>query len=144
MRPASLLPPFVILGLAIAAAAPARAAEHGGEAKKEEAGADRKMTAPNVVTPVVRNGKLVNYLFVSIDVEFSDKADVLKLRDRAHFLRDAMLRASHRSALADPNDDFKLNYQAANPVFWQAATDALGAQNVKKVSITGVDSLNRR
>lgn len=144
MRPASLLPPFLILGLAMAAAAPARAAEHGGEAKKEEASGDRKMSAPNVVTPVVRNGKLVNYLFVSVDVEFTEKADALKLRDRAHFLRDSMLRASHRSALADPNDDFKLNFQAANPVFWQAAVEALGAPNVRKVSITSVDSLNRR
>jgi hypothetical protein len=55
-----------------------------------------------------------------------------------------LLRASHRSALADPNDDFKLNFQAANPVFWQASIEALGAQNVKRVSITGVDSLKRR
>jgi hypothetical protein len=145
MRPASLLPPFLILGLAMAAAAPARATEHGGESKKEEVpGADRKMSAPNVVTPVVRNGKLVNYLFVSVDVEFKDGADAMKLRDRAHFLRDSLLRASHRTALADPNDDSKLNFQVANPVFWQAALDALGAQNVKRVSITGVDSLKRR
>ncbi len=143
MRPASLLPPFLILGIAMAAAAPARASEGGGDAKKEQT-ADRKMSAPNVVTPVVRNGKLVNYLFVSVDVELKDGADAIKLRDRAHFLRDALLRASHRTPLADPNDDYKLNFQAANPVFWQASIEALGAQNVKKVSITGVDSLKRR
>ena len=147
MRPSSILPPFLIIAASLAlTAAPARAAGGGGhgEASKEEAASDRKMSAPNIVTPVIRNGKLVNYLFVSVDVEFTDKANVLVLRDRAHFLRDSLLRASHRTALADPNDDFKLNYQAANPILADATKEALGAANVKKVTITGVDSLNRR
>jgi hypothetical protein len=148
MRPCSILPPFLIIAAGLALApAPAHAAGGGGghgEASKEEAAGDRKMSAPNIVTPVIRNGKLVNYLFVSLDVEFTDKANVLVLRDRAHFLRDSLLRASHRAALADPNDDFKLNYQAANPVLAEATREALGAANVKKVTITGVDSLNRR
>lgn len=144
MRLGAFLPPILILVLATAAMTPAHAAGGGQEAKKEDAGAERRMTAPNVVTPVVRDGKLVNYLFVTVDVEFSDKADALKLRDRAHFLRDSLLRASHRTPLADPNDDFKLNFQAASPVFWQAAAEALGTQNIKKVSVGGVDSLNRR
>ncbi len=146
MRPSSILPPVMIIAASLAlTSAPAHAAG-GSEGKetKEETSADRKMSAPNIVTPVIRDGKLVNYLFVSVDVEFSDKANALVLRDRAHFLRDALLRASHRTALADPNDDFKLNYQAANPVLVQATKEALGATNVKKVTITGVDSLNRR
>lgn len=112
--------------------------------KKEDVTADRKVTAPNVVTPVVRDGKLVNYLFVTVEVELADGANALKLRDRAAFLRDSLLRAGHRASLADPADDKRLNYAAANPVFAAAATEALGAQNIKKVTISGVDSLKRR
>lgn len=113
------------------------------EAKKEEATADRKVVAPNVVTPVVRDGKLVNYLFVTVEVELTDGANVMQLRDRAQFLRDSLLRASHRTALADPADDKRLNYAAAKPVFTAAANEALGAQNIKKVNIGTVDSLRR-
>jgi hypothetical protein len=65
------------------------------------------------------------------------------MRDRAHFLRDSLLRASHRSVLADATDDMKLNYGAARQVFWAAAGEALGAANIKKLTITGVDSLKR-
>jgi hypothetical protein len=111
---------------------------------EKEAATDRQITAPNIVTPVVRDGKLVNYLFVTIQVDLTDNANVLKLRDRAHFLRDALLRASHRIMLADPDHDDKLNSQAALPVFKAATEEALGAANVKKVTITTVDSLRRR
>lgn len=113
------------------------------EAKKEEATADRKVVAPNVVTPVVRDGKLVNYLFVTVEVELTDGANVMKLRDRTQFLRDSLLRATHRTALADPADDKRLNYAAAKPIFIAAANEALGAANIKKVNIGTVDSLRR-
>jgi hypothetical protein len=113
------------------------------EPKKEEATADRKVVAPNVVTPVVRDGKLVNYLFVTVEVELADGANALKLRDRAQFLRDSLLRATHRTGLADPADDKRLNYAAAKPVFAAAANEALGAANIKKVNIGTVDSLRR-
>jgi hypothetical protein len=113
------------------------------EAKQEEAAADRKVVAPNVVTPVVRDGKLVNYLFVTVEVELADGANATQLRDRVQFLRDSLLRASHRTVLADPADDRRLNYAAAKPVFAAAANEALGAQNIKKVNIATVDSLRR-
>jgi hypothetical protein len=96
------------------------------------------------VTPVVRDGKLVNYLFVTVRVDLSSKANIMKVRDRAHFLRDALLKASHRNALADPAKDDKLNTPAAIAAFKVAAQQALGAANVKSVSIDGVDSLKRR
>jgi hypothetical protein len=132
---------YLVLALAppsaLAASAPAAAA------KTEEVGADRKVVAPNVVTPVVREGKLVNYLFVTVEVELADGANVMQLRDRAQFLRDSLLRATHRAALADPADDKRLNYAAAKPIFVAAANEALGASNVKKVNIGTVDSLRR-
>ena len=131
----------IMLALAVAAAAPA--ATSAAEAAKETA-SDRQMVASNVVTPVVRDGKLVNYLFVTVEVDFTDGANALKVRDRAHFLRDALLKASHRTLLADPARDDQLNKPAAEAVFRTAAIEALGASNVKSVTVTGVDSLRRR
>jgi hypothetical protein len=131
--------------LALAVVPPAAwASEAKPAAKAEEVTADRKVTAPNVITPIVRDGKLVNYLFVTVDVELTDGANAMKLRDRSQFLRDSLLRATHRTALGDPANDKQLNYAAAKPVFIAAANEALGAQNIKKVTIASVDSLNRR
>jgi hypothetical protein len=140
--------PFALLAAVVLSITPVAlpqlgmAAAYASEEKKEESG-DRKVSAPNIVTPVVRNGKLVNYLFVSVEVELSNGADLLKMRDRAHFLRDSLLRASHRTMLADATDDMKLNYGAARQVFWAAAGESLGPANIKKLTITGVDSLKR-
>ena len=128
------------LSLAVVALAPGVVAAEPVKA----IAADRQMVAPNIVTPVVRNGKLVNYLFVTVQVDFTDQANALKLRDRAHFLRDALLKASHRAALGDPSRDEKLNAPAAQAAFAIAARDVLGSANVKAVTIVGVDSLRRR
>jgi hypothetical protein len=114
------------------------------EKPEAENSADRQMVAPNIVTPVVRDGKLVNYLFVTVEVDFTDQANAIKVRDRAHFLRDALLKTTHRLPLADPTHDDQLDKPAALAAFRMAAKDALGAENVKSVSIVGVDSLRRR
>jgi len=131
----------LVASLALLSAAPAPSFASD---EPKEGSADRQMIAPNVVTPVVRNGKLVNYLFVTVEVDFSDQANAIKVRDRAHFLRDALLKASHRSQLADPTQDDKLNMAAATAAFRAAAIESLGAANIKSVSVTAVDSLRRR
>ena len=138
----SILATAAVLSLMPAAAPSARAAS-AEAGKPDEAENDRKVVAPNVITPVVRDGKLVNYLFVTVEVELSDSANLLKMRDMAAFLRDSLLRASHRAALGDPASDTKLNFAAAKQAFAVASVEALGAQNIKKITITGVDSLRR-
>jgi len=116
------------------------AAEEKKEAKSGEI--DRYIRAENVITPVVRNGRLANYLFVTVRVDLPEQGDVWKYRSRSHFLRDALLKAGHRTMLADAADDRKLNEAAALAVYRAAAIESLGAEAVKKVSIIQVQSLN--
>jgi hypothetical protein len=135
----------ILAGLgALALTGAAHAAGGGKDSKAKEESADRQMVAPNVVTPVVRDGKLVNYLFVTIRVDFAKKASASKLRDRAHFLRDALLKASHAHALGDAADETKLNTAAAMAAFGPAVKKVLGAENVASIHIDAVDSLKRR
>src|SRR5262245_39662042 len=66
---------------------------HGAAPEKEDAEAGdaattRSMDAPYLAVPVVRNGRLVNYLFVSIRIEVPNGVDLWETRERAHFLRD--------------------------------------------------------
>ncbi|MBU6371535.1 MAG: hypothetical protein KJS97_02320 [Alphaproteobacteria bacterium] len=124
----------------LAVAPPAYAA--GGETKDAKPDAERFIEAEHIITPVLRNGRLTNYLFVTVRVDLPDQGDVWKLRARSHFLRDALLRATHRASLSDAKDERKLDQTAALAAFRAAAVETLGANGVKAVSITAVQSLN--
>jgi hypothetical protein len=130
---AALMASTLLAGLAVA-----RAQEHGEVAKeKGQSGEDasRSMDAPYLAVPVVRDGKLVNYLFVSLRIQISPRVDLWRTREKAQFLRDALVRASHATALADPNDINKLNEELALQVYRAAAVQSLGQDAVAGISI---------
>lgn len=118
---------------------------HGGdkEKAKTEAGpsaSSRSMDAPYLAVPVVREGHLVNYLFVSLRIEIAAGVDLWRTRERAHFLRDALVRASHANDLADPHDNNALNEALALQVYRTAAIQALGERAVGPIQIVATYS----
>jgi hypothetical protein len=118
---------------------------HEKEKAKSEEGADptttaRSMDAPYLAVPVVRDGHLVNYLFVSLRIEIAQGVDLWQTRERAHFLRDALVRASHSHDLADPEDNNALNEARAIQVYRAAAIQALGAEAIGAVTIVATYS----
>lgn len=130
----------LIASTLLAGLANSSASASGAPAKaKEEAGAGavsgRSMDAPYLAVPVVRDGQLVNYLFVSARIEVAPSADLWRTREKAHFLRDALVRASHANDLADPEDANVLDEARAIAVYRTAATQTLGANAVASVSI---------
>ncbi|UPT64761.1 MAG: hypothetical protein M0D54_09835 [Hyphomonadaceae bacterium JAD_PAG50586_4] len=98
------------------------------------------MDAPYLAVPVMRDGVLVNYLFVSIRIEIAQGVDLWQTREKAHFLRDALVRASHANDLSDPQNNNALNEARAIQVYRAAAAQALGAQAVAGVSIVATYS----
>ena len=125
----------------------ARASEHGKAAEpasghRQNGGGDvsRTMDAPYLAVPVVRDGQLVNYLFVSLRIQISPRVDLWRTREKAQFLRDALVRASHANALADPNNNNALNQALAIQVYRQAAIQTLGAEAVAGVIIVSTYS----
>ncbi len=122
-------------------------ASGGGEAVKAKGGEggedsmpSRTMDAPYLAVPVVRRGELVNYLFVSIRIEIAQGVDLWRTRERAQFLRDALVRASHANDLSDPNDNNALNEALAVTVYRAAAVQALGERAVAGVTIVSTYS----
>ena len=113
----------------------ARAAEAHGQSNATDPGAARSMDAPYLAVPVVRNGELVNYLFVSVRIEINQGVDLWHTREQAQFLRDALVRAAHANQLADANDVNQLDQAHAIAVFRATATQVLGARAVGRVSI---------
>jgi hypothetical protein len=116
------------------------------KAKSEEGGegeqlSSRSMDAPYLAVPVVRDGVLVNYLFVSIRVEIAQGVDLWQTRERAHFLRDALVRASHAHPdLVDPQNNNALNEARAVQVYRAAAIQALGERAVGGITIVATYS----
>jgi hypothetical protein len=136
---AALIASTLLAGLANASGGSSTGKEKGGEGE-EAAASSRSMDAPYLAVPVVRNGQLVNYLFVSIRIEIAPGVDLWRTRERAHFLRDALVRASHANDLSDPEDNNALNDARAIAVYHAAAVEALGAQAVGAVSIVATYS----
>lgn len=124
----------------LAAAQPSGQAKAAAKGAEASAGAARSMDAPYLAVPVVRDGQLTNYLFVSIRIEIAPGVDLWRTREQAHFLRDALVRACHTNRLDDPNDPSALNQARALEVFHAAAVQALGERAVGRISIVATQS----
>ena len=135
---AAMIASTLLAGLANASG-PSKAKEKG-EAEGGAQTTARSMDAPYLAVPVVRNGHLVNYLFVSIRIEIAQGVDLWRTRERAHFLRDALVRASHSNDLVDPNDSNVLNEARAIEVYRAAAIQALGETAVGPITIVATYS----
>ena len=128
---AAMLASTLMAGLAAANPPAAKTAGSNNEAE----GSGRSMDAPYLAVPVVREGRLVNYLFVSVRFEIAPGVDLWRTRERAHFLRDALVRACHANQLATAADNNVLDEARAIALFRQTAAQVLGANTVGRVSI---------
>jgi hypothetical protein len=123
--------------------APAKAAPDPLSGEPPPADPARHLETPNLVTPIVRQGQLRNYIYVTVRVLTPDGVDARSLRERGHFLRDALLRASHENDLAAATRDDQLNIPRATVIFTQAAKAVLGEGAVKEVQLLFINSLRR-
>lgn len=131
---AAMIASTLLAGLANASG-PSAKGKDKAEAGEGAQTSSRSMDAPYLAVPVVRNGQLVNYLFVSIRIEIAQGVDLWRTRERAHFLRDALVRASHSNDLVDPNDSNALNEARAIEVYRAAAIQALGENAVGPITV---------
>ena len=69
-----------------------------------------------VAMPVVADGKLVNYVFVTIRLSLSTRADPVKMRALEPYFRDALVRAGHRTPFVRTD-----NYAALDDAALKAA-----------------------
>lgn len=137
---AALIASTLLAGLSVARAEEHAKARAPASGHGQSGDITRNMDAPYLAVPVVRDGQLVNYLFVSLRIQISPRVDLWRTREKAQFLRDALVRASHANALADPNNNNALNQALAIQVYRQAAIQTLGAEAVAGVTIVSTYS----
>lgn len=131
----------LVLALLLAVAAPAPAVWAAAEKKSEEGESARAMDVLNLVVPVVREGRLVNYVFVNARIQLANGVDPYRTREKGHFLRDALIKAVHRRSIAAADRDDNIDPAATQAVFTATARQILGANAVRSVEILSVSSL---
>jgi hypothetical protein len=99
---------LVALALGSILVADAAAASEGG-AKP----APSTVLMSPVALPVIIDGRIANYIYVTLRLQLGPKVDAAKMREKEPFFRDAMVRAAFRAPLwrgGDPNalDEAKL------------------------------------
>jgi hypothetical protein len=119
----------------LAAGAPAWAAPPVKTAAANPAEADEKEIARSIelgglVFPVFdEKGRLQNYIFVNARMLVGPGKDPWRYRERAHFVRDAVLRAAHRTSFGVKGDSSKLDEQLAIAECIRVANEVLGESN---------------
>lgn len=104
----------------IAAAVPLSASA----AKKENASPDPNLRLGNVGVPVIANGAVINYVFVSVQLKFTPKADTLVMKGKEPFFRDRIVHVAHRVDFAE-----------------QGRTDRLDEAKFKKVMLAELSGI---
>lgn len=122
----------LLVAFAVLAAAPAYAAG----APKASSAAGQHVDLQALAIPVVRDGRLVNYVFVQIRLSLSGKADPTALRAKAPYFRDALVKAAHRRSFADPKDPTRVDEAALQAAAFQEATRIAGPGLVASAKVT--------
>jgi len=88
-----------------------------------------------VGTPIVVNGRLVNYVFVYIRINLAPGADTPHWRDKEPYFRDALVRLGHRTPFTWPADYTRLDEARLKASLYQAAIAVTGPGVVTSIEI---------
>jgi hypothetical protein len=89
-----------------------------------------------VAMPIVVQGQLVNYVFVYVRVNLTAGADVIKLRTKEPFFRDALVREGHRTPFVVPSDWQKIDEARLSAALLRDAVAIAGPGAVASVVVT--------
>jgi hypothetical protein len=115
----------------LALAAPAVA---GGD--KEPKAVGQYVDLQPVAMPIVVNGQLVNYVFVYVRINLTAGADVIRLRTKEPFFRDALVREAHRTPFVVPGDWQKVDTAKLTATLARDAAAIAGPGAVSSVVVT--------
>jgi hypothetical protein len=119
---------------AVALALALLAAPVAAEEKKKDEGSQNISISP-VGLPIVVDGKVVNYVFVTIRLDLAPLVNSTKLREKEPYFRDALVRAGHRTPFTLRSDLTKVDEAKLKAVMMQEATAIAGPGAVRAVVI---------
>lgn len=116
------------VAVAAAAAAPAHAQDHGAAPDEtSEAEVARSVELGGMVFPMFdEKRKLKNYLFISARMLAGPGKDVWNYREQQHFIRDAIVKVSHKISFHAKGNFKKLDEKVAAAECLKAANGIVG------------------
>ena len=124
--PATIFASLLVLTMA----APAFA---GDEAPPKPA--DQVIKLSPVALPIVVEGRVVNYIFVTVQVDLSPSADVIGLRDKEPDFRDALVRDAHRTPFVLATDYNRLDDARMKAALYRDVVAMIGQQSVRGIEV---------
>ncbi len=112
----------------ISAAAPVALAE-------DAPSGGQSLSMPGVGLPVITEGRLRNYVFVSLRLHLGGSATPETMRAKEAFLRDALVRASHRTPFVVADDWTRIDPAALTASVMRSAATIAGRGSVTRVEI---------
>jgi len=88
-----------------------------------------------VALPVVVDGKLLNYIFVTLKLELSPKSDGSAVRAKEQFLRDDLVRVGHRTPFTRSDDYNKVDEAKVKAEVLRASRGLVGQGVVMNVLV---------
>lgn len=124
MRRRDLIAATAVLS-AVAPSALAEEAPSGGQS----------LNMPGVGLPVITGGRLRNYVFVSLRLHLGGSATPETMRTKEAFLRDALVRAGHRTPFVVADDWTRIDAAAVSASLMRSAATIAGRGAVTRVEI---------
>jgi hypothetical protein len=85
--------------------------------------------------PVIAGGRLRNYVFISLRLHLGSAATPESVRSREPFLRDALVRAAHRTPFLVDGDWTRLDAAAISASVMRSAASLVGRGAVTRVEV---------
>ena len=121
--------------LTAAAVLPAAAAASTAVASEDAPAAAPSVNISGVGLPVIAEGRLRNYVFVSMRLHLGGSATVESMRGKEAYLRDALVRAAHRTPFTVADDWTRIDGAAMSASLIRAAGSICGRGPVRRVEI---------
>jgi len=134
-----LLPLVPLLLLAVAA--PAAASDKKKEEPNKQVG--QYVDLQPVALPIVVDGRLINYIFVSVRLNLTAAADTSRWRAREPYFRDALVRAAHQTPFTLAGDYEKIDAPRMTATLMRAASAMTGPNVIRSIVVTSQVSSRR-
>lgn len=119
---------FSLTAIAAVSAMPALAEDQANAA-------DPSVKLATVGIPVMSGNQVVNYLFLSIRINLTAKANESKLRDMEPYFRDALVRVSHSVSFGQADHSDLLDEQRFKTVMTAEWSKITGPGAIKSIDI---------
>jgi hypothetical protein len=97
---------------------------------------DQAVKLSPVGLPIVVEGHVVNYVFVTVVVDLTPSADVIAIREKEPAFRDALVRDAHRTPFVIPGDYNHLDKDKLKAAMFRDAQAIAGARAIKGIEVT--------